>query len=64
MVTEAGRKRSASIRPSAYVPKMVICHFLSVPQGDPGTRGPPGIPGREGPKVSFEDSTLHGCVAC
>lgn len=57
MVTEAGRKRSASIRPSAYVPKMVICHFLSVPQGDPGTRGPPGIPGREGPKVSFEEST-------
>lgn len=38
--------------------------FVSVPQGDPGTRGPPGIPGREGPKVSFEESALHCFAAC
>jgi len=38
--------------------------FVSVPQGDPGTRGPPGIPGREGPKVSFEEHPLRCFAAC
>lgn len=49
-----------------------VCHknislslcFLSALQGDPGTRGPPGIPGREGPKVSFVECTFHCFVSC